>query len=90
MLVKLVMPAALPLIAVGLRLALSLRLIIVITTEIVAIRQGIGFALVSASSALQPATVYAYLLTVGVLGTVVNVAFRLLERRVLLRGWSTS
>ncbi|HEX3286947.1 MAG TPA: ABC transporter permease subunit [Mycobacterium sp.] len=90
MLVKLVMPAALPLIVVGLRLALSLCLIIVITTEIVAIRQGIGFALVSASSALQPATVYAYLVTVGVLGTVVNVAFRLLERRVLLRGWSTS
>lgn len=90
MLVKLVMPAALPMIAVGLRLALSLCLIIIITTEIVAIRQGLGFALVSASSALQPAKVYAYLVTVAVLGTIVNVAFRSFERRVLRRGWSTS
>lgn len=84
MLVKLVLPAALPLIAVGLRLALSLCLIIVITTEIVAIRAGLGFALVSASSELRPGEVYAYMLTVGVLGVAVNLAFRTLERRVLL------
>lgn len=90
MVVKLVLPAALPMIVVGLRLALSLCLIIIITTEIVAIRQGLGFALVSASSALQPANVYAYLVTVAVLGTIVNVVFRSLERRVFLRGWRTS
>lgn len=90
MLVKLVMPAALPMIAVGLRLALSLCLIIVITTEIVAIRQGLGFSLVSAGAALQSAEVYAYLLTVGVLGTAVNLGFRSFEKRVLLRGWSAS
>lgn len=90
MLAKLVMPAALPLIAVGMRLALSLCLIIVITTEIVAIRSGLGFALVSASSALRPGEVYAYMLTVGVLGMAVNLAFRMLERRVLLHHRSLS
>lgn len=87
---KLVMPAALPTIAVGLRLALSLCLIIVITTEIVAIRAGVGFALVSASSALRPNEVYAYIFVIGGLGLLLNLAFRLFERRVLLRGWVLS
>lgn len=88
MVVKLVLPAALPMIAVGLRLALSMCLIMVVTTEIVAIRQGLGFSLASASSALRSAEVYAYLLTVGGLGLALNVGFRLLEKHVLLRGWS--
>lgn len=87
MLRKLVMPAAVPTIAVGLRIAMSLCLIMVVTTEIVAIPRGLGRELVTASTTLRPDHVYAYLLTIGVLGVLVNVGFRSFERRVLLRGW---
>jgi NitT/TauT family transport system permease protein len=87
---KLVLPAAVPMIAVGLRLAMSLCLIMVITTEIVAIPRGLGRQLVTASSTLRPDQVYAYVLTIGVLGVLANLAFRALERRFLLRGWTTT
>ena len=90
MLLKLVLPAALPTIAVGLRIALSLCLIMVITTEIVAIPQGLGFELLTASNTLRPDIVYAYLLSIGALGVLINVAFRTFERRLLLRGWGTA
>lgn len=90
MLVKLVLPAALPTIAVGLRIALSLCLIMVITTEIVAIPQGLGFELLTAGNTLRPDIVYAYLLSIGAVGVLTNIAFRFLERRVLLRGWGNA
>lgn len=87
MLTKLVFPAALPMVTVGLRIAMSLCLIMVITTEIVAIPRGLGRELVTASSTLHPDLVYAYLLTIGVLGSLLNVAFRSVERRLLQQGW---
>lgn len=90
LLLKLTLPAAVPTIAVGLRIAMSLCLIMVITTEIVAIPRGLGRELVTASNTLRPDHVYAYLLTIGVLGVVANLAFRAVERRLLLRGWTTS
>lgn len=88
MLFKLVLPSALPTIAVGMRIAMSLCLIMVITTEIVAIPRGLGRELVTASATLRPDHVYAYLLTIGVLGVLANLAFRGIERRMLLRGWA--
>jgi NitT/TauT family transport system permease protein len=88
MLFKLVLPAALPTIAVGLRIAMSLCLIMVITTEIVAIQDGLGRELVTASQTLRPDDVYAYLVTIGVLGALANLAFRTVEQRLVLRGWA--
>lgn len=88
MLFKLVLPAALPTIAVGMRIAMSLALIMVITAEIVAIPRGLGRELVTASATLRPAHVYAYLISIGVVGALANLAFRVLEQRMFLRGWA--
>src|SRR5690606_17903242 len=90
MIFKLVLPAAVPRIAVGMRIAMSLCLIMVITAEIVAIPRGLGRELVTASATLRPDQVYAYLLTIGALGVVANHAFRIVERRILLRGWEST
>lgn len=65
---KLVLPAALPAIAVGLRLSLAISLIVVVTTEMVGVPDGLGFQLVSSSQALRHDRVFAYIVWTGNIG----------------------
>lgn len=80
---KLILPSALPLILVGLRLGLGLSLILAIVTEIIGTPQGIGFALISAEQAFQPAEMFAYILATGIIGYFLNEIFNLVTRKVL-------
>ncbi len=65
---KIVIPAALGLIAVGLQLALGIALIVAVTVEIVINPRGLGFAMMSAQQALRFDQMYAQLLWIGVIG----------------------
>ena len=78
---KVVVPAALPSIVVGLRLALSLALVLAVVSEMIGNPDGLGNALVLAQQALQPAEMFAYVLTIGGLGVVLNAAFSLLAAK---------
>lgn len=59
-------------IIVGLRLALGLALTLAVASEMVGNPAGIGFQLVLQQQALQPASMFAYIITIGVLGLILN------------------
>lgn len=79
---KITLPAALPSIMVGLRLALSLSLVLAVVSEMIGNPDGLGNALVLAQQALQPEEMFAYVLTIGLLGVGLNTAFRLASSQV--------
>ncbi|NNN19992.1 MAG: ABC transporter permease [Acidimicrobiaceae bacterium] len=72
---KLIFPSSLPLILVGLRLGLGLSLVLTVVSEIVGTPQGIGYALISAEQALHPSEMFAYIVTVGIVGYLLNSIF---------------
>lgn len=77
---KIVLPAALARIAVGLRLALAIALVVAVTVEIVINPRGLGHAMMSAQQALRFDEMYAQLLWIGVTGWAVSaLAQRLLR-----------
>lgn len=80
---KIILPAAVPSIIVGLRLALSLSLVLAVVAEMIGNPSGLGNALVVAQQALQPGEMFAYVVTIGLLGVALNAAFRSVSSRVL-------
>lgn len=65
---KIVLPAALGRIAVGLQLALSISLVVAVTVEIVLNPRGLGHSMMSAQQALRFDLMYAQLFWVGLMG----------------------
>jgi NitT/TauT family transport system permease protein len=82
---KLRLPAATPFIVVGLRLGLSISLVLTLVAEMVGNPAGLGFALIRAGQALQPAQMFAYIVAIGLCGIVLNGALQV-GARVLFRG----
>jgi ABC-type nitrate/sulfonate/bicarbonate transport system permease component len=80
---KLILPAALPLSIVGLRLALSFALVLAIVAEVAGNPSGLGNAIVSAQQALHPDEMFVYVLAIGMLGVTLNAAFGLIVRRAI-------
>lgn len=80
---KIVLPAALPLTIVGLRLALSFALVLAIVAEVAGNPSGLGNAIVAAQQALRPDEMFAYVLAIGALGVTLNAAFNLLVSRLV-------
>jgi ABC-type nitrate/sulfonate/bicarbonate transport system permease component len=69
---KIILPAALGRIVVGLRVAVSISLIVAVTVEIVMNPRGLGYGMIIAQQSLQPALMYAQLLWLGLLGWGLN------------------
>lgn len=80
---KVVLPAAMPSAMVGLRLGLSLSLVLAVVAEMLGNPRGLGNALIRAQQALQPETMFAYVLTVGLVGLTLNASFQTLSSKVL-------
>lgn len=80
---SLVLPTALPYIFTGLRLAAAVALILAITAEMTIGNPGLGRTIVQAYNVGNITTVYAIVLVTGILGLIVNLGFRALERRAL-------
>jgi ABC-type nitrate/sulfonate/bicarbonate transport system permease component len=81
--VSVVLPCASPAIATGLRVALSLMLVLVVVSEMVAGNSGIGFLIVEAERGFRVPEMYALLLALAVLGLALNQVFLLADRRLL-------
>ncbi|MFG1698791.1 ABC transporter permease [Nonomuraea sp. NPDC049309] len=79
-----ILPAASPKIFAGLRLSLSLALILMVITELIGGSDGIGYQLLQAQRSFDGAAVWAAITLLGILGYVVNSLFVLAERRVLV------
>jgi ABC-type nitrate/sulfonate/bicarbonate transport system permease component len=86
-LMLLYLPSALPRIFAGLRLSLSLSLILMVFSELLpGTENGIGFTLTDAQSRSDLLTVWACLVLLGVLGYLLNALLLAVERRTAVRG----
>lgn len=83
-----VFPTTLPFLMTGIRLGAAVALIIAITAELVIGSPGLGREIAFAQSAGQFTSMYSLILATGLLGVIINVFVRRLERVVL--SWHTS
>jgi ABC-type nitrate/sulfonate/bicarbonate transport system permease component len=84
---KLVLPAALPGIAMGLRTAFGIALVVAVTVEIAANPRGLGYAMILAQQSLRTDLMYANLVWLGLLGWALNLVLFRVERRALTWFW---
>jgi NitT/TauT family transport system permease protein len=82
---RVVLPAASPYIATGLRLGAGIALILVVTAELVASRNGLGYFVAQSQLSYKIPEMYAGILSIAVLGYLLNLAFVAVESRAL--GW---
>ena len=78
-----VVPASLPYILAGMRISLSLALIITVTAEMIAGSSGIGYYLMLSQYAMRTSEMYAAIILLALLGYALNRAFLSVERRLL-------
>lgn len=87
----LVLPSALPRIFAGLRLSLSLSLILMVFSELLpGTANGIGFTLTDAQTRSDLLTVWAALVLLGALGYLLNTGLLAVERRLVGSGRATA
>src|SRR5690349_17647947 len=82
-LMRIVLPAALPQIFVGIRTGLVLALITMVTSEMIARQAGVGSILFNALDMAQYANVYAIILIIGAQGFVLDLLFERLRARLV-------
>jgi NitT/TauT family transport system permease protein len=78
---KIVLPAALPRVFVGLRLAAAVALVIAVTVEITANPIGLGYGLIVAQESMKPDRMFVFLLWIGFLGWLVNAVLLRAQQR---------
>ena len=76
---KIILPAALVRINVGLRVAAGIAVVVAVTTEVVLNPRGLGYSLVLAQQSLNVALMYAQLLWLCAVGYLLNAALRTLS-----------
>jgi ABC-type nitrate/sulfonate/bicarbonate transport system permease component len=82
-LTRVIVPAALPKIFTGLRLSLSLSLILMVFAELVGSSSGLGYELNNASSSFDLPGFWAVLVLLGILGYLLNAVLLGVEKSVL-------
>jgi ABC-type nitrate/sulfonate/bicarbonate transport system permease component len=85
MLTEVLLPAAAPAIVIGCRLGLGTALVMAIIAEMLGNPHGLGYAVVSELQAMQPERMFVYVLSIGILGLVLNAVLVGLSR-LMLRG----
>lgn len=76
-------PTALPYVMTGLRLAASVALVLAITVELITGAPGLGSEIALAQSGGAVALTYALVVVTGLVGVLINLAVRAVERRTL-------
>jgi sulfonate transport system permease protein len=77
-----ILPAAMPPIVVGARISLSLALVLTVVAEMVGNPEGLGYGIVREQQALHPDLMFAYIVTVGFIGIVLNAGMLALAETV--------
>ena len=78
-----VLPAAAPQIFAGVRTSLSLSLILMVISEMVASSNGIGYFILQSQRSFAITEMWSGILLLGLLGYLFNAVFTLVERRIL-------
>lgn len=82
---RVVVPASAPFILVGMRIGLGSAWATLVAAELIAAQQGLGFRMQQAQIYYDLATIFVALITIGVLGLVMDRLLLLAERK--LTGW---
>ena len=82
-LTRVIVPSALPKIFTGLRLSLSLSLILMVFSELVGSSNGIGYEMTNASNSFDMPSVWAVVVLLGIIGYLVNAILYSVEKIVL-------
>lgn len=85
LLLKVVLPAVFPYIAVGLHMALGAAWIFLVAGEMIGLRSGLGYLIVDGRNQVRYDLVLASMLLIGTLGWAIDRAMRLAESRVIRR-----
>jgi ABC-type nitrate/sulfonate/bicarbonate transport system permease component len=80
---KVVLPAAMPYVLAGMRIALALGLVLAVLSEMMAGNDGLGFLIVDMQRAFRVRQMYAWLVILAVVGYCLNEIMVQLERRIL-------
>jgi NitT/TauT family transport system permease protein len=81
LLIRVIFPAAIPQMLVGLRIALGIAWLVVVAAEMIAVDSGLGYLVVDSRNAgKRYDLVVAAMLLIGIIGLVLDMTFRRLER----------
>ena len=80
---RIILPSAAPKIFAGLRVSLSIAVILMVITEMVATINGVGFTLVQAQRTFRMLDMWAAILLLGIIGYALNAALTRVEARAL-------
>lgn len=80
---RLVLPGAGPQIAAGLRASLTVAIVLMVVSEMVAANSGIGFFILQAQAEFAIKKMWTGILVLALIGTVLNYLFVFIERRAL-------
>jgi ABC-type nitrate/sulfonate/bicarbonate transport system permease component len=83
---QVIVPAASPQIMTGLRISLAITLILVVISEMVGSTDGIGYFILNAQRSFKVDQMYAGMLSLAILGYILNQLFLFFSNRVL--GWN--
>ncbi|NWN88524.1 MAG: ABC transporter permease subunit [Micrococcaceae bacterium] len=78
-----IFPTALPYLMTGIRLAAAVALILAITAQLIIGSPGLGAEIARAQSGGAYVSMYALVLATGLLGVIINMVVRAVERRIL-------
>lgn len=86
---QVILPASLPAIFAGVRIALAIALVMMVISELIAANNGIGHFILRSQRLFQTANVYAGVLLLGAVGLVLTSLLLLVEARLLgwYKGW---
>jgi NitT/TauT family transport system permease protein len=87
LLTRIVFFGALPTIFAGLRIALAVSFIVLVASEFVATKSGIGYLIWNSWELLQVDVMFVGIVTIGVLGLITSVLFQEIERKAI--PWKT-
>lgn len=79
---RVVLPATVPAILVGMRVGMGFSFMSVVAAEMIAANEGVGFMIYNARLFLKTANAFAGILTLGAMGLLADYAFRLAARKL--------
>jgi ABC-type nitrate/sulfonate/bicarbonate transport system permease component len=78
-----IFPAAMPSIFAGIRLAVTTSLLVLVMVEVIAGNNGLGYLLEESRASLDMPTMFATLLTLGILGYYIDILMQYLSRVIM-------
>ena len=81
-LTKIILPSAFPFIMTGLRLGIAVALILLIVTEMIGARSGLGFMIIDAEYTFKTERMFAGIFTIGFIGFFLNEVMVVIEQRL--------